>query len=154
EAAAADEGWGRLSAVLTEMVRVEGVMGAGARRLLGRQDGQVDVNPESHARETPGADVVVCPSGNLALIYFARHPGRLSLEYLVAEYPGLVEGLVQHPGIGFLLVHSEARGPLAMGPAGARRLVTDEVTHGEDPLAPFSPHTADHLRRLSSYTNC
>jgi hypothetical protein len=26
------------------------------------------------------ADVVVCASGNLALVYFARHPNRLSLE--------------------------------------------------------------------------
>ena len=40
--------------------------------------------------------------------------GALSLEYMVATYPGLVEGPAT-PGIGFVLVYSEARGHVVMG---------------------------------------
>ena len=65
----------------------------------------VALGPEARDRHTVGdAGVAVCPSGNLANIYFTREPGRLSLEYLVATYPGLVEGLASHPGVGFVLV--------------------------------------------------
>ncbi len=149
------EGWAHLNAVLSEIVRGEGVTGDGARRLLGRRqaDGYVDLGPDRAHRAASGStDVVVCASGNLALVYFADHPGRLSLEYIVAEYPGLVESLVVHPGIGFLLVHSEARGPLVLGRGGVRCLDGD-VVEGEDPLAVFDPHTAHFLRRLSTYSN-
>ena len=69
--------------------------------------------------------MAVCPSGNLANIYFTREPGRLSLEYLVATYPGLVEGLASHPGVGFVMVYSEARGHVVLGPKGFRDLDSD-----------------------------
>jgi hypothetical protein len=160
-----DEGWGHLNALLTEIVRTEGVTGRGARRLLqGRREAPpgeddreagpvVALGPEARERESAGdAGVAVCPSGNLANIYFTREPGRLSLEYLVATYPGLVEGLASHPGVGFVLVHSEARGHVVMGPKGARDLDSGRVM-GEDPLAPFSPNLAAQLRRISGYAN-
>jgi hypothetical protein len=113
----------------------------------------VALGPEARERETVGdAGVAVCPSGNLANVYFTREPGRLSLEYLVATYPGLVEGLTSHPGIGFVLVHSEARGHVVMGPKGARDLDSGTVM-GEDPLSVFSPNLAAQLRRISGYAN-
>jgi uncharacterized membrane protein YvlD (DUF360 family) len=149
------EGWSHLNAVLTEMVRVEGVPGEGARRLLGEHQaaGYTDFGPDRHNRaRSQASDVVVCASGNLALVYFAEHAGRLSLEYIAAEYPGLVETLVEHEGIGFLLVHSEARGALVLGRRGSRSL-DDDWAEGEDPLAPFDQHTAHFLRRLSTYSN-
>jgi len=153
-ASGSGEGWGHLNAILTEVVRAEGVAGRGARRLLGRPDeSYVDLGPDHAHRERGGAaDVVVCASGNLALIYFTRHLDRLSLEFLVAEYPGLIEGLVVHEGIGFLLVQSEARGPVVLGRNGWRRLDPEEID-GEDPLAHFPPNTAAHLRRLATYAN-
>jgi uncharacterized membrane protein YvlD (DUF360 family) len=160
-----DEGWGHLNVLLTEIVRTEGVTGAGARRLLqGRQEAPLDegepdegtvvaLGPEARDRETAGdAGVAVCPSGNLANIYFTREPGRLSLEYLVATYPGLVEGLASHPGIGFVMVYSEARGHVVMGPKGYRDLDSGTVG-GEDPLAHFSPNLAAQLLRISGYDN-
>jgi hypothetical protein len=153
-ASGSGEGWGHLNAVLTEIVRAEGVAGRGARRLLGQpDDSYVDLGPDhAHREHGSAADVVVCASGNLALIYFTRHADRLSLEFLVAEYPGLIEGLVVHEGIGFLLVHSEARGPVVLGRNGWRRLDPEEI-NGEDPLAHFPPNTAAHLRRLAGYGN-
>ena len=168
-----DEGWGHLNALLTEIVRAEGATGRGARRLLhgrgervagaggggGDGDGDGDGGPyvalgpeAAERRAAAAADVVVCPSGNLANVYFTKEPGRLSLEYLVAGYPGLVEGLTAHPGIGFVVVYSEARGHVALGPRGARDLDSGRVL-GADPLASFSPHLGAQLRRVSGYDN-
>jgi hypothetical protein len=113
----------------------------------------VALGPEAQERHLAGAsEVVVGPSGNLANVYFTREPGRLTLEYLVATYPGLVEGLASHPGVGFLLVYSEARGHVVLGPRGGRDLATGRIV-GEDPLAHFSPHLAAQLRRISGYEN-
>jgi hypothetical protein len=157
QASGSGEGWGHLNAVLTEMVKREGVVGEGSQRLLAQResDGYVSFGPDREHRERVAdehTDVVVCASGNLALVYFADHPGRLSLEYLVADFPGLIEGLAGHPGIGFLLVHSEARGPVVLGADGYRRLDDDSV-EGTDPLAAYSPQTAHFLRRLTTYGN-
>jgi uncharacterized membrane protein YvlD (DUF360 family) len=154
-ASGSGEGWSHLNAVLSEMMRVEGAVGARARRMLGRHHsaGYTDFGPDRQNRtQSQASDVVVCASGNLALVYFAEHPGRLSLESIVAEYPGLVETLVRHEGIGFLLVHSETRGALVLGRDGARSLDDDRV-EGVDPLALFDQHTAPFLRRLSTYSN-
>jgi hypothetical protein len=97
--------------------------------------------------------VVVCASGNLGLVYFARQPGRLTLEAISANFPGLIDGLVAHPGIGFLLVESEVSGgPVVLGRSGRRNLNDDTVV-GDDPLAGFSTHTASFLHRMSSYPN-
>jgi hypothetical protein len=54
-------------------------------------------------------EVVVMASGCLGLLSFPRQPGRLTLEHIEALYPSLVEGLREHPGVGFLLVRSEKR---------------------------------------------
>ena len=151
------EGWGHLNALLTEAVRTKGVTGKGAERLLGqrgREEGYADLGPEAENREQVAeADVVVCASGNLALVYFAHEPGRLSLEQMVADYPGLIEALAEHEGIGFVMTYSEAAGgPVVMGTGGFRVLATGQG-QGEDPLARFSPYTARFLERQSSYRN-
>jgi len=151
------EGWGHLNALLTEAVRTKGVTGKGAERLLGqrgRDEGYANLGPEAENREQVAeADVVVCASGNLALVYFAHEPGRLSLEQMVADYPGLIEALAEHEGIGFVMTYSEAAGgPVVMGTGGFRVLATGQG-QGEDPLARFSPYTAQFLLRQSSYRN-
>ncbi|HZO31903.1 MAG TPA: phage holin family protein, partial [Chloroflexota bacterium] len=125
------EGWGHLNALLTEAVRTKGVTGKGAERLLGqrgRDEGYANLGPEAENREQVAeADVVVCASGNLALVYFAHEPGRLSLEQMVADYPGLIEALAEHEGIGFVMTYSEAAGgPVVMGTGGFRVLATGQ----------------------------
>ena len=92
-------------------------------------------------------------SGNLGLISFPREPGRVPLERIEADYPGLVETLRRHPGVGFVLVRSEVDGALALGPRGVNYLDLDRVD-GEDPLAPFGPNAADHLRRTDGFAHC
>ena len=66
---------------------------------------------------------------------------------------GLLAGLATHPGIGFVLVRSETEGGVVLGGAGRRRL-SDDVVDGDDPLAPFDPTAADHLRRHDGFRHC
>jgi uncharacterized membrane protein YvlD (DUF360 family) len=140
------EGQGQVHALLSDVAGVAGAIGGAARRLAHLEL----VSPPGPTEHVETADVVVCASGNLGLVYFARTPGRLSLEQIDASYPRLVEGLVAHPGVGFVLAHSDAHGPVVLGHTGRRDLRDDRIV-GDDPLAAFSPHTAAFLRRLSTF---
>ncbi len=95
---------------------------------------------------------IVLASGNLGLIYLMEEPRRLCLEEIEERHPRLLEALREHRHIGFLLVHSRERGPVVLGPRGTRYLDGD-VVEGEDPLAPFGPRTADHLRRTDRFAH-
>ena len=56
----------------------------------------------------------------------------------------------EHPHVGWLLVHSERDGPLALGARGTHYLADGRV-EGEDPLAHFSPNAAAHLLRTDGF---
>jgi hypothetical protein len=92
-------------------------------------------------------------SGCLGLISFPRMPGRVTLEQLERRYPRVVPALRAHPGVGFLLVRSERRGALVLGAHGERCLEDDSVV-GRDPLAPFGPNAARHVRRTDGFPHC
>jgi hypothetical protein len=94
----------------------------------------------------------VSGSGNLGLISFTTQPGRLSREFFDERHPGLIDGLVAHEGVGWLLIRTEQHGSIVIGKSGVRYLDEDRVV-GDDPLAVFSPSTTGFLRRLSSYPN-
>jgi hypothetical protein len=163
------EDWGPINAFVSEAAQAGGVTGALTRRAFRRRtrDGTVDLGPPDGAtapgearaaaagrppaREVP--ELVVAASGNLALIYFPRLPGRVSLETLDATFPGLVAALANHPGIGFLLVRSERNGAVAVGENGIRYLDQDRV-EGEDPVAPYGEHAVAGLRRLDRMEHC
>src|SRR2546430_4878331 len=81
-------------------------------------------------------EAVVLVSGNLGLIYLLLGDGRLTLERIIEAHPRLVAELSTHPGIGFVMVRSQALGPLVIGAGGQRRLL-DDVVEGNDPLAGF-----------------
>ncbi len=152
-AAGKGEGVGALNAALAQAAGASGRAGRSARRLLGAEDGSIVLGrDEAQRRASARANTIVCASGNLAQIYFADRPGRLTLEAITAAFPALIDGLRRHPSIGFLLVLSADRGPLVLGPAGERQLCNDSIT-GADPLAPFEPDTAASLRRLSGFSN-
>jgi len=156
-----DDALSYLSAGLTEVARDETLAARTVRAATRerRADGAVALDPASrrevaethHGGELP--ELSVMASGCLGLISFPREPGRLSLERIEALYPLLVPTLREHPGIGFLLVRSERHGALALGPAGIHFLDEDRV-EGEDPLAPFGPNAADHLRRTDGFPHC
>ena len=68
-------------------------------------------------------------------------------------YPGLIETVSTHPGIGFVMVRSDEGHAIVLGGSGARDLEDDSVT-GEDPLRHFGPNAADHLRRTDGFPHC
>ncbi len=92
-------------------------------------------------------------SGCLGLVFFPREPGRVTREWIDERYPHLIPALQAHPGIGFVLVRSEADGAIAIGAAGTNYLDQDRV-EGEDPLAPFGPHAAKHVKRSDGFAHC
>ncbi len=160
--AATDTGeqYGTLNAFLSEASRTSGVTGAITRTAFGgrSEGGVVDIRAAT-APATDGdgkgelPELVVCGSGNLGLISFPRLPGRVTLETFDATWPGLVEGLARHPGVGFVVVLSESRGNVAVGAHGIRLLDEDRV-EGEDPLAPFGGHAVDGVRRVAGMEHC
>lgn len=147
------EGWGPVNALLTQVANRPGLAGRATASALGsrRVDDSVELGEKGDvisADETP--DVVVGASGNLANVYFLPSERRLSLEEIESRSPGLVDRLVAHPGIGFVLVRSDAHGPLAIGAKGVDHLADGQVD-GTDPLTPFGPRAAEDLRRLDSF---
>jgi hypothetical protein len=95
-------------------------------------------------------DVIVLGSGNLGLVYLMEERRRLTLEELNERHPELVPALRSHPHVGWLLVRSAERGAVVLGAGGARYLEDDRI-EGEDPLAPFPPNAAAHLRRTDGF---
>src|SRR5690606_37223833 len=59
-------------------------------------------------------NATVLASGNLGLVYLPGEPRRLYYEEIEARHPGLIDGLRQHPGVGFLLVRSQTCGSLVL----------------------------------------
>jgi uncharacterized membrane protein YvlD (DUF360 family) len=130
--------------------RAGGHSGVGMLPGLGMPSG---LGPSSGAGEAGGRpDLVVCASGNLALVYVNASEERMTMEELDRLHPRLLAGLASHPGIGFVLVRSARVGPVALGPHGRHVLEGDAVS-GEDPLAPFGADAADDLRRLDAMPN-
>ena len=108
-------------------------------------------------RKRPKNDVsdreaVVLGSGNLGLVYLMEEPRRLTLEELDERHPDLLPALREHPHVGWLLVHSQEHGAVALGARGARYLAEDRV-EGEDPLAAFSPTAPGHLLRTDGFAH-
>jgi hypothetical protein len=91
-------------------------------------------------------------SGNLGLVYLMEERRRITLEEMNERHPDLIPALRNHPHVGWLLVRSAEHGPLALGAAGTHYLAEGRV-EGDDPLAPFSPNAAEHLRRTDGFTH-
>lgn len=93
----------------------------------------------------------VTVSGNLAHIYTPLHVGKVDIDDINAAYPHLVDSLVTHPGIGFVVAYDNG-GPIVLSKDGARNLETGLIT-GVDPLAAFGPTDlrAAQVRRLASF---
>ena len=108
--------------------------------------------PKSRRKRTSTkeAQIIVLASGNLGLIYFTKWKERVSYEQLNRAFPHLIPGLVNQEWVGFILVNSEAHGPLVIGAHGKYHLRNDQV-EGENPLATFGSHAAAHLKRTDGF---
>src|SRR3954468_20367191 len=98
----------------------------------------------------PGSTAAVLASGNLGLIYLIDEPGRLTLEEIEDRHPLLLSALREHQHVGFVLVHSAARGPVILGRHGAS-YPGEDVVEGDDPLEPFGTNAARHLSRTDGF---
>jgi len=110
--------------------------------------------PAAVTRAAPGVVVVV--SGHVAMVSFTEHEGRVDIETIEREFPELLPALVDHPGVGFMLVRSARSGPVVLGRDGVRRLDVngDDAVTGKDPLAGYGPHAADLIRRTDGFAHC
>jgi uncharacterized membrane protein YvlD (DUF360 family) len=153
-----DEALAYLGAGLTEAADEDSARGralASATRKR-RAGGSVTLGSEARAEIERGEelpDVVVMASGSLGLVSFPREPGRVTFERLEELHPRLVQTLASHPGIGFVLVRSERDGGVVIGARGTHWL-DDGRIEGEDPLAPFGPNAAAHVRRTDGFPHC
>jgi uncharacterized membrane protein YvlD (DUF360 family) len=160
EAAERIEEWGQTNAFLSELTQVKGISGRLARTALRSQtsDGVVELGPgdEAGAQAAPEEaapaerpDLIAMASGNLGLVYFPRMPGRVTLEQLAETYPGLVDRLAAHPGIGALLIRSAAHGALVVGHDGINFL-DEERVEGTDPVAQYGGRALQAFVRLDA----
>jgi hypothetical protein len=76
----------------------------------------------------------------------------MTLEEIETRHPALIPALREHPHVGWLLVHSEKDGAVALGGGGVRYLADDRIG-GKDPLANFSRTAAQHLRRTDGFAD-
>jgi uncharacterized membrane protein YvlD (DUF360 family) len=151
------EALGFLGASLTEASAGDSRRARAVRRASRSHavDGEVRLGENGKAAAGPDdvPEAVVMASGCLGLVSFPREPGRVTLERLEARWPRLVPALRDHPGIGFLLVRSERHGALAIGARGVSHLDEGRVD-GENPLAPFGPRAARHVKRTDRFPHC
>jgi hypothetical protein len=158
---AADEGMTSLGGALTDARDEDNAGGRALARATRGQlvDGEVVLGPGREAIEAtesgPGSEhqAIVLASGGLGLVSLPEREQRMTREELDALHPELLKTLSEHPGIGFVMVDSEADGPIVLGGSGSRRLRDDEVK-GRDPLEPFGQNAADHLRRTHGFPHC
>jgi uncharacterized membrane protein YvlD (DUF360 family) len=165
-AAAADESWGYAGGAVEEAAAGTGVVAAALRRLsarrrtadgvlLGPDRADADLQAPSADAADAGAsgDAVVLASGNLGLVYLWDSTERMTLEQIDAHHPELVPMLVDHPGVGFILVRTEDQGPVVLGRDGVRFLDTGDV-RGADPLAPFGSSAPRQVLRTDGFAHC
>jgi hypothetical protein len=116
------------------------------------EDGEVKLGPDEHLPDDAEemGHILVLASGNLGLVYSTRQERRVTMEEIETGFPGLLDGLVQHEGIGWVMVHSAEHGPVVIGARGRAYLDASRV-EGEDPLAAFGARAADHLRRYDAF---
>ncbi|MFI5613872.1 phage holin family protein [Amycolatopsis sp. NPDC051903] len=150
------ESW-QVNAALAEATTTGGLI---ARRLRARvEDAECAGNRPRTTSGSPGevtrvAPGVVCVvSGHLAMVSFTEHEGRVNLETIEREYPDLLPTLVDHDGVGFMLVHSSEFGPVVLGRDGLKRLATGVVI-GEDPLTEYGPYADELIKRVDAFPHC
>ncbi len=154
-----DDGTIGVTAMLNELENVQdnkmgGVVGGTVVKQTKRAM-QTNLDQQTSSKEVDPAKVTLSYSGNMALLYFDLLPRKITLNELNAVYPGMVDTLVQHEGIGFVVAYDDDLVPIVFGKQGARDLHTGDVT-GEDPLEPYGDVElrAWQVRRIADFPNC
>lgn len=158
-----NEAWDNLNAFLSESVNANTRTAGLLKSVLANkenQDGTVMLGPERDVETEAGkleasknSTFVVLASGCVGLLTCTDSKTRMTYEQLQTRYPNLIVGLIQHPGIGFVLVKSETNGTLALGKHGIH-FVDLGTVEGQDPLEPYGALAPQLLKRQSSFTDC
>lgn len=98
------------------------------------------------------ADVTFCGSGNLGQVYFHAFDHRATLAELNTAFPGMVDAVIGHEGVGIVVALDDNDQPVVYGKAGTRNLHTGAIT-GDDPLVPYGDveKRAWQLRRIADF---
>jgi uncharacterized membrane protein YvlD (DUF360 family) len=136
-----DDGSVGVMSMMDELDNIQGqdVGGSTGRAVVGQANKLLKRGVDERMGASPdqAADVKVAYSGNLANVYFEQFTQRPTVSQLNAAFPGMLDALVQHEGIGFVIGLDDDREPICFGKKGACNLHTGDVT-GEDPLIPFA----------------
>lgn len=139
------EDWGLLNALVNSALNL-----SRGSTVLGPDQGR----PKQPAPADDVPDVVTVGSGNLGLVWFPQVPHRLTLEDFQERWPALVAGLAARPGVGVVVVDTQTRGLVAVGPRGLVLLEQpDAEPEGEDPLVPYGPRGRADLLRAARLTH-
>ncbi len=155
EAQKTHETWDKMGALLSESVQEDTRTAKFLRSMLRskREGDMVEVGPTADDEKARAKKVVTVGSGCAGLIYFTHNEERLTSEQITQMYPELLVGLNKHPGVGFVMVKSEEQGNMVISKKGFNYLDFGKV-EGEDPLLPYGPNAARHMKREASFANC
>jgi len=107
---------------------------------------------QQSTQKAKDSELIVLGSGNMGLIYLTQWSQRLNYEEIVMLFPDLIPGLVNHSGVGFILVNSLSNGGMVIGQNGIYYLDGDRIV-GENPLEDFGKNAPKHLKRQNSFKN-
>lgn len=151
-----DDGTIAVAAMSGELsnIQAQGVGGNVGRAVARQARRAADRSIEAQYEPLPAqpAQVIVCGSGNLAHVYFDLYPRKITLAELETAYPGVIDALVRHAGVGFVVGYDADAVPIVLGKAGRRNLHTGEVS-GVDPLIPYGEVElrAWQIRRIADF---
>jgi hypothetical protein len=100
------------------------------------------------------SELIVMASGCLGLVYFGSRKTRATRAELDEQYPGLIDGLARHPGVGWILIADDDGDGVVIGGSGEVTLSDGSVT-GTSPLAVYDDPglTLTQIRRHHTFTH-
>ena len=96
------------------------------------------------------AQTIVLSSGNLGLIYFTDWSNRMTYEQIEDAFPGLINGLAHHEGIGFVMVKSDIYDTIVLSNDDVLYLSSEEY-YGNHFLDKFGENTIKKLKRTDDF---
>lgn len=154
-----NEAWESINALLNEAVNADTRTAHVLREMVKSRmtEGTLAIKAEHSVQKQSGTgkdpQLIVLASGCTGLIYTTGTDHRMSYEELLESYPDLILNLTQHPGIGFVLVHSAEQGDMVLGKEGINFL-DQGVVEGVDPLDVYPFPAVPLLKRESRFRNC
>lgn len=155
-----DDGTSGVISMMNELDNLQDQSPGGetSRAILRRANRLVKEKMERLSEDFPAQadEIKVAVSGNLANVYFTQFGQRAHISEINHQFPGLIDALVQHEGVGFVVGLDDDNEPICFGKDGARNLHTGDIL-GDDPLGPFVTRYASaelraaQLKRLSDY---